>query len=192
MVWDMVGPTAHLPEKAVGAQPVAAAQSEKPVEPTASITSDKSTPAASSTKSKKTDGKQTGNEVAKLDDKSTDGASPADVQPTSLPGMLSDQTPQYDAGQPHATQPGAALPDTATYVQALPANANAAESLPPVADLVPVPNNIYNLGNAQWAQGNSIVQRLPPVYESAPLPSGRYAAEYPQSPIPIYPSTGKE
>jgi hypothetical protein len=84
------------------------------------------------------------------------------------------------------------LPDTATYVQASPAGANQVDSAPPRTNLVAVPNNLFTDSSTQQSDQYSLVQRLPPVDEIGPQPYGRYAAEYPQSPIPIYPSTGKE
>jgi len=56
--------------------------------------------------------------------------------------------------------------------------------------LVPVPSNLFIVNGAQSTEPYPAVRRLPPVDQAAPISPGRYAAEYPQSPIPIYPSTG--
>lgn len=78
-----------------------------------------------------------------------------------------------------------------TNVQALPASANSDEFSPPMTRLVPVPSSLF-IGNGGQAEDQyPAVQRLPPVNQVAPIPAGRYAAEYPQSPISMYPSTGK-
>ena len=66
------------------------------------------------------------------------------------------------------------------------------ESYPPIMQLVPVPSSLFNGNGLQDGEQYSGVRRLPPVYEAAPIPAGRYAAEYPQSPVTIYPSTGIE
>ncbi len=58
--------------------------------------------------------------------------------------------------------------------------------------LVPVPSELFKGNGRQDAEKDSLVRRLPPIYEAAPIPAGRYTAEYPQSPVTIYPSTGIE
>jgi hypothetical protein len=67
-----------------------------------------------------------------------------------------------------------------------------AESSPGFVQLVAVPANLFKKTGWQNAEQYTGVQRLPPVYEEAPIPAGRYAAEYPQAPVTIYPSTGVE
>ncbi|MGA2058982.1 MAG: hypothetical protein ABSG67_00765 [Thermoguttaceae bacterium] len=85
--------------------------------------------------------------------------------------------------------PAAILPDQAIAVKTEPAGA---ESSPAFVPLVPVPGYLFNDNGLQDGGQNTGVRRLPPVYEEAPIPAGRYAAEYPQAPVTIYPSTGVE
>jgi hypothetical protein len=63
---------------------------------------------------------------------------------------------------------------------------------PPATKLVPVPDNRFMSDGDRGAEQYPGVERLPPVYQASPIPAGHYAAQYPQSPIPIYPSTGIE
>jgi hypothetical protein len=92
------------------------------------------------------------------------------------------------AASAETQSPGTIFSEQAILIKAEPAGA---ESSPPMTNLVPVPSNLFIGNGAQSAEQYSSVQRLPPVYQVAPMPAGRYAAEYPQSPITIYPSTGK-
>jgi hypothetical protein len=137
IVWEMVGPSAHLTEEAGCSKPEMAPQSTKPAESIASASSD-NPPLALSSESQ-------------------------------LPGTI--------------------FTEQAIVVKADPA---AAASSPPITHLVPVPSNLFMGNGTQPGTQNPSVQRLPPVYPAAPMPAGRYAAEYPQSPITIYPSTGIE
>jgi len=137
IVWEMVGPSAHLPQESNSSEPATASQPTIPAEPIASVPSDN--PALTP---------------------------PAESHP-----------------------PAAIFSEQAFLVKAEPA---AAESSPPMTNLVPVPNNLF-IGNGRQPAGQyPPVRRLPPVYQTAPMPAGRYAAEYPHSPMPIYPSTGIE
>ena len=88
-----------------------------------------------------------------------------------------------------AQGPAAVYSDRAETVKTEPAGA---ESSPQFVPLVPVPGYLFNDIGSQGVGQYPGVRRLPPVYEEAPIPAGRYAAEYPQSPITIYPSTGVE
>jgi hypothetical protein len=85
--------------------------------------------------------------------------------------------------------PAAVFSDQAKAVKAEPAGVESSAAFVP---LVPVPGNLFNDNRMQDGGPNPGVRRLPPVYEAAPIPAGRYAAEYPQSPVTIYPSTGIE
>ena len=85
--------------------------------------------------------------------------------------------------------PAAVYSDQAVAVKTEPAGV---ESSPRFVPLVPVPSYLFNDNGLQDGGQYPGVRRLPPVYESAPIPAGRYAAEYPQSPVTIYPSTGIE
>jgi hypothetical protein len=136
-VWEMVGPSAQLPEESGGSEAATVPQPAKADELTASIPSD----------------------------------NPA-------------RTPSTEA-----QAPAAFFSEQTAAVKAEPAGA---ESSPPMTNLVPVPSDLFNGNGSQSGEQYSGVQRLPPVYEAAPIPAGRYAAEYPQSPITIYPSTGIE
>ncbi len=144
IVWEMVGPSAHLPEdtniaeRAAGSESAPASQSAQPAEP-----------------------------IASAPRENTVLTSSADV-----PGGLLVSTEN--------TLPG---------TQAFQAQAGLAESARQTAKLVPVPSNLF-IGNGTPPPEQYRVERLPPVYQSVAIPAGRYAAEYPQSPIPIYPSTG--
>ena len=137
IVWEMVGPSAHLPEESSSSEPEMAPQSTKPAESIASIPNDNPLLAPSTE--------------------------------TQLPATI--------------------FSEQAVVVKAEPAGA---ESSPPMTHLVPVPSNLFIGNGRQPTEQYPIVQRLPPVYQAAPIPAGRYAAEYPHSPIIIYPSTGKE
>ncbi|MGD0518831.1 MAG: hypothetical protein ABSA26_14950 [Thermoguttaceae bacterium] len=110
----------------------------------------------------------------------------ADELTASIPSDNSARTPSAES-----QGPAAFFSEQAIVVKAEPAGA---ESSPPMTNLVPVPSDLFkfNSDGSQLGTQYSGVQRLPPVYEAAPIPAGRYAAEYPQSPITIYPSTGKE
>ena len=137
IVWEMVGPSAHLPEESSSSESETAPQSTKPAESIASAPSE---------------------------------------NPLRTPSTENQS-------------PGTLFSEQAVVVKAEPARA---ESSPPMTHLVPVPSNLFIGNGTQPAEQNPSVQRLPPVYQVAPMPAGRYAAEYPQSPITIYPSTGKE
>lgn len=95
------------------------------------------------------------------------------------------------AGTPLAESkiPDSVLPDRFVSIKAEPAGADPSR---PSMNLVPVPGDLVNDNGSQSGELFPGVQRLPPVYETAPIPAGRYADEYPQSPIPIYPNTGME
>jgi hypothetical protein len=102
----------------------------------------------------------------------------------SIPSDNSALTPSLE-GQASPT----VFSDQATVVKAEPAGI---ASPPEFVQLVPVPGNLFNDSSSQGGDQYPGVRRLPPVYEAAPIPAGRYAAEYPQSPVTIYPSTGIE
>jgi hypothetical protein len=85
--------------------------------------------------------------------------------------------------------PAAAYSDRAEAVITEPAGV---ESSPQFVPLVPVPGYLFKDIGSQDVGQYTEVRRLPPVYEEAPIPAGRYTAEYPQSPVTIYPSTGIE
>ncbi len=137
IVWEMVGPSAHLPEESGGSEAATAPQSAKTDELIASIPSDNPAPALS-------------------------------AQAQAQAAVFSDQ---------------------AVVVRAEPAGA---ESPPLMTNLVPVPSDLFNDYGSRDGKQYPQVRRLPPIYEAAPIPAGRYAAEYPQSPVTIYPSTGVE
>jgi hypothetical protein len=137
IVWEMVGPPAHVAEESGGAEAAAAPQSVKADELITSIPRDNPAPTSSV----------------------------------------------------EAQLPATVCSDQAVGVRAETASV---ESSAPMTNLVPVPSNLFNVNGSQLGEGYSGVRRLPPVYEAAPIPAGRYATEYPQSPVTIYPSTGIE
>jgi hypothetical protein len=109
----------------------------------------------------------------------------------------SDQSDNADsptAPQPvEPIKPLASMPSENTVISPVPvfsANARHDESSSPLTRLTPVPIDLSSDGGMNSADGYSAVRRLPPVYGTAPMSAGRYAAEYPPSPIAIYPSTG--
>jgi hypothetical protein len=58
--------------------------------------------------------------------------------------------------------------------------------------LVPVPKDYFTGDGLQSEAQHQGVRRLPPVCDTMPIAENRYTAGYPQTPIPIYPSTGVE
>ncbi len=143
LVWEILGPSAQLPQEANCTQQPTDSQSAKPAE---SIALSPTTPLADT---------------------------PA---PTS---SLLPQPVGYAPASPTAQNQSAQMQMTTK------------NSSPPPPGLVPVPGNLFIVNDASPpAETPPAVRRLPPVCQVAPLNAGRYAAEYPQSPIPIYPHTG--
>jgi hypothetical protein len=137
IVWEMVGPPAHVAAESGGSEAAAAPQSVKADELITSI-------------------------------------------PRDNPALMSSA-----GGQALAT----VYSDQAAAVRAETVGADLSA---PMTNLAPVPSDLFNGNGSQLGEGYSGVRRLPPVYEAAPIPAGRYATEYPQSPVTIYPSTGIE
>ncbi|MGA2797528.1 MAG: hypothetical protein ABSE63_08130 [Thermoguttaceae bacterium] len=108
----------------------------------------------------------------------------ADEVIASIPGDNPALTPSAET-----RGPATVFSDQAGAVKTEPAGA---ESSPLFVPLAPVPGYLFNDNGLQDGGQYPGVRRLPPVYEEAPIPAGRYAAEYPQSPVTIYPSTGVE
>jgi len=141
IVWEMVGPSAHLPE---GSNQLEAEISSQPIKPAELIS-----------------------------------VSPTE---TSAPTPFTENSRQRPTSK-----------DSAQTERELLAGAPLAkntEPSQPLGRLVSVPGELFLVNDRQATEASPAVQRLPPVYQAAPITAGRYAAEYPQSPIPIYPSTG--
>jgi hypothetical protein len=140
MVWEMIGPAAHLPPEAKQTEPEISSQLTKAGE------LDAVPPAETSNTSSFAK-----NALVKLPHKNI-GSS--ETKPFADDSTAKDfQTPQA------------------------------------LGRLVAVPGNLL-INSGRQMEPSLAVQRLPPVYQTAPIAAGHYAAEYPQSPIPIYPSTG--
>jgi hypothetical protein len=153
-VWEMVGPSAHLPEESSSTDASTVTQSEKAVNPATSAPGANPHPILSVDNSLQRD---TGIEIRATENSVPEGIMGEDGSPE--PNLVI-------AGPPGTP--------------------------PPATRLVPVPDNIFMSDSERAAEQYPDVQRLPPVYQASPIPAGHYAAEYPQSPIPIYPSTGIE
>jgi hypothetical protein len=108
----------------------------------------------------------------------------ADELTASIPSDHSDLIQSAEA-----PGPAAVMSDQAVAVKTEPAGVESSAAFVP---LVPVPGYLFTDNGIQDGGPYPGVRRLPPVYEAAPIPAGRYAAEYPQSPVTIYPSTGIE
>jgi hypothetical protein len=123
-------------------------------------------------------------------------AADAQPDPASQPAQPAEPVPSAPSANAALTLPAyepVALPaspeNAMPAAQAFQPPDGFADPARQTAKLVPIPSNLFT-GRDGRAPEQSQVERLPPVYESVAIPAGRYAAEYPQEPIPIYPSTG--
>jgi hypothetical protein len=183
IVWEMVGASAHLPQES--AESAMASHSTKHTEPTAVLPTETTAriPFSDSNISEISGSRK----CDAADPKPFTGSFATRNHEATLTGMI------ITEAQPLAAKNAESQVPAVSYaVQTYPSNSQPPgnNTYQPMSRLVPVPSNLFIGNGTQTVEPCVGVQRLPPINSGISIPAGRYASEYPQAPIPIYPSTG--
>ena len=189
IIWEMVGPNAELPLSEKCAPAIEVASSAKAASSSTAAQNPPQTPDASPA-------------VGIAGEKKTPAPIQTDPQPETPGGQAVSQSVAKENDKPGLLKvvpisltreelaANDAKRDAEKAEKAESNGAPAAEDnlVEPPKRLVPVANDAFAA-----AQGTFLgeIRRLPPVEYEIAYPAGRYADEYPNSAIPIYPSTGR-